>query len=214
MDKSKLLLIVVVAFFGISFLSNIYQSCQEPKVLRVKESIDTTKLKQQFKAELEAELRAELKPIIKTKIQKVPSTINLDSLRQAIDEYWLAKIQAMNQDVPVKPSILNQYDYYAIGKFAITDSVDKGDTIAKGNVKYLSRIPLDPEAKFTFYGTWYSRQITHTTETTIEEKKSFFQRFFGGFNYSIHAGFGEGLINKQFDFYVGFGISYNIGSVF
>ena len=206
------LFIVIAVLLSLAVIGNIFQYCQGPKVVKVVETVDTTKIKQQFKTELEMELKAELKPIIK--IKKVPVRINLDSLREAIDQYWIAKIQAMNPGVPIKPTILNSYDYSATGNFAITDSTDKQDTIATAKVKYLSRLPLDPEGKFTMFGSWYYRQITHTTETTILEQKTFWQKLFGGLNYSVQCGFGQGLINKQFDFYLGVGISYNIKSVF
>lgn len=211
------LLIVVAVLLNLAIIGNVFQYCHSPKIVKVVERVDTTKIKQQFKTELEMELKAELKPVIKKprlKKVSVPVSINLDSLREEIDQYWIAKIQAMNPDVPVKPTILNNYDYSADGKIAITDSTDKEDTIATANVRYLSRIPLDPEGKFTMFGSWYYRQITHTTETTITEQKTFWQKLFGGLNYSVQCGFGQGLINKQFDFYLGIGISYNIKSVF
>lgn len=208
------LLIVVAVLLSLALIGNGFQYCQGPKVVKVVERVDTTKIKQQFKTELEMELKAKLKPVIKNKKASVPVSINLDSLREEIDQYWIAKIQAMNPDVLVKPTILNNYDYSADGKIAITDSTDKEDTIATANMRYLSRIPLDPEGKFTMFGSWYYRSITHTTETTITEQKTFWQKLFGGLNYSVNCSWGQGMFTKQFDFYIGFGISYNIKSVF
>lgn len=214
MDKFKLLLLIAVVLVCISLASNIYQSCQEPKVVKVIETIDTTKIRQQFRTELETELRAELKPVIKYQTKLVTQRVNLDSLREAIDQFWIAKIQAMNPDQPVPPQVLERYDYSATGDLVVTDSASDKDTIATAKVKFLSRIPLDPDGKFTVVGSWYSRQITHTKETTIIEQKSFWQRLFGSFHYSIQSGFGMGLIHKQFDVYVGVGVSYDIGSIF
>ena len=208
MDKTKLLIGIIVILFGISIIANVYQSCQQPKVISVKETVDTVSIKNQFKSELETKLRAELKPIIITK--KTLQKINLDSLENARDEYWKAKIQAMNPDVPIPPNVLGMYDYYA---YADT-SLHSKDSIAFFSASYYSRIPLDPEGKLSVGAIWYNRDITHTIETTITEKKSFFQRFFGGFHYSIQSGIGMGLIHKEFDVYIGVGMSYDIGSIF
>jgi len=210
--KVDKLLIVMGCLLALAIIGNVFQYCQEPKIVSVKEKIDTTKIKQQFKAELETKLRAELKPIIK--IKKVVEKINLDSLRKVIDQYWINKIQAMNPDVPVKPNVLGDYNYNVDAPIVITDPASKKDTLLSATLQHTSRIPIDPESKYTISGYVFGKKITHTIETTITEQKTLWQKLIGSLNYSIQVGFGQGLINKQFDFYYGIGISFDIKSVF
>ena len=51
----------------------------------------------------------------------------------------------------------------------------------------------------------YQDRYIHSTITTPDKRKTFFDNF----NYGIQLGVGYGLINKKSDIYVGFGISYN-----
>jgi hypothetical protein len=209
MSRGKKLTALIVFFVLLSIFGNIFQLCEGPKIISIKEKIDTTKIKQELHAEIETKLRAELKPIIK--IKKVAEKINLDSLRKVIDQYWIDKIQATYPGTPDIPNILGKYIFTANADTILR----KGkDTTMMVGVIYQSRIPLDTEGKISINALWYDRQITHTTETIITEQKTFWQTLFGNFNYSIQCGFGQGVINKQFDFYYGIGISYDIGKIF
>ena len=182
MDTKKLLIGIIIILFGISIIANVYQSCQQPKVVSVKEVIDTVSIRNQFKSELETKLRAELKPIIITK--KISSKVNYDSLKLAIDTYWKNKISAMQKDTSKHPD-LGMYDYYA---YADT-SLHSKDSTAFFSASYYSRIPLDPEGKLSVEAIWYNRDITHTIETTITEQKSFWQRFKNEFELSYRNRF-------------------------
>lgn len=200
MDKFKLLLSIAGILFIISIMANIYQSCQEPKVIRVTEAIDTVKVKNELRGQLEAEFKANLKPIIK--FRNIPGKVNIDSLWHEAKQYWLTILGTENSDT------LNQIDYYAMADTTITDSM------MTLQLQYISPIPLHPSGRFNVHTEWYNQNITHTIETTITEKKSFWQRLFGSFHYSIQSGFGMGLIHKEFDVYIGVGVSYDIGSIF
>ena len=95
--------------------------------------------------------------------------------------------------------------------------IASADTIIKQNsdtikVKYF----FPPANYFNVNLSLKDKIIYHTdsifvnTEKIIPAKTSWLDNF----NFSIQAGFGQGLITKQFDFYYGIGISYDLKKIF
>ena len=92
---------------------------------------------------------------------------------------------------------------------ADTVIVNKEDTV---NVKYY----FPPANYFNVRLSLHDRIINHidsifvNTNEVVQKSKSFFDNL----NYSIFAGPGMDLINKNFGLYLGIGITFNIKSVF
>lgn len=196
--KIQYFLYIVAAVFVISIAGNIIQYFQPPKIISrtVKETVDTAKIKQQLTAQITAQLKAELKPEVKLKT--VVAKTNIDSIYEAAKEYWMQQLHSDN------PDTLNYYNYIAEADTTYKDSV------GVFNVKYISQIPLPPSGFFELNAEWYNRDITHTINTTeIIQKKSFWDNF----NYSVFAGPGIDLINKNIGLYVGIGITFTIKPV-
>lgn len=91
------------------------------------------------------------------------------------------------------------------------------DTVINKDSNYVKvKYYFPPVNKFDVKLALHNKTIYRTDSIfiykniTLQASKSFWDNF----NYSLNIGFGEGLINKQFDVYYGIGISYNLKSLF
>ena len=75
-------------------------------------------------------------------------------------------------------------------------------------------MPLSPDSYFKIRARWYERTVHTNTKVIVPQQKSFLEKLFNNFQWSAQVGFGQGLIHKEFDVYVGVGLSYNFNSVF
>lgn len=154
--------------------------------LKVKTEIEQT-LTPIIRAKLLSELKPEIKEIIKTKWK----TINVDSLYMVI-----------------RDSVFNELIDTSNIVFTAVDSVQNSDSTH--NIKIVSelysRLPIDPKIVNRIR---YELEVMQLTKNIHETK--YIER---NFVHGIGAGFGYGLIFKNFDFYIGYNFILNFNSIF
>lgn len=122
-------------------------------------------------------------------VKKIPIAVNQDSLWLVAKKYWES--------------------YYEDGDTAIqyVAKVDTSfqDSIVSISAEFVSPMLLHPDSYFQFNSiTVQYPEIT----TTVMKTLTFWDRIIP--DLSIQAGFGYGIIHKQFDFYAGAGLSWGI----
>ena len=174
-------------------------------IIETVETIDTSKTEKLFTADEVSELIAlnieqveenyKNNPLIINKIKVVKDKVNLDSLRNAIDQYWRDSLKT--QDLTDKV-FLSKVDTVFVNKDStgtVTDSIHV-------NSIYLSRIPLSPDdihSVSVYHKNYqYNKKITIIKQPVIDLKTG------------IVAALGYGLIRKEIDVFLGYGVQINL----
>lgn len=127
------------------------------------------------------------------KLIPVKEKVNIDSLWEEAKAYAIALIY---KDKKQNKDSLGNY------KFVMEADTTYRDSLLSENIKFVSPIPLHPKSYFVRSATWRTPLIREV----YLKPETFWQRF----SWSINAGFGYGVIHKEFDFYVGVGGSFRI----
>jgi len=134
------------------------------------------------------------KPEIKWVEKEVADTAKVNELNSLIDS-----LQAeMNKLIDSTGQV---GEYRAEAKEEIKNTA--GEVVGNIDVTAVSRIPLDPDLFFLIKASTINTTIK---ETITVQKKTFWSRF----GVSVQTGIGMGLITKQWDFYTGVGVHFEI----
>lgn len=126
-------------------------------------------------------------------IREIPGKpANIDSLWKAAKDYWADKYK---DSVKTETAV----EYTA----EVDTTLDSGRVELK--MQFISPIPIHPDSYFKIRK--FSYQYPEITKK-IEKKKTFWDWIIP--KPSLQAGVGVGLIHKEFDFYVGAGVSWDI----
>lgn len=140
----------------------------------------------------------DIKPIFKTVYKQAPG-INLDSLQQALWQealnYWAQQDTASNDSIIGVPEYIAQMD----------STFENENVKTEFSISYISKLPLHPDSFFRLNKLNISYpQITNT----VLVKETFWDIIIPDFSLQVGAGFG--VINKNFDVFVGLGGSWKL----
>ncbi|MDP4114548.1 MAG: hypothetical protein Q8903_00350 [Bacteroidota bacterium] len=127
----------------------------------------------------------------------IKEPVNIDSMWEEAKKYAYNELKRQFPDDTIANMQLSNY------RFQSAMDTTYQDSLLQIKIMFNSPIPLHPTSYFTYdilYKDKYIKRFGTQPETSFWTK----------FNYSINCGFGYGIINKGFDFFIGIGGSFNL----